>query len=422
MPQKKSERTSRPVTAYIGVGSNILPEKNIVEALRLLSERTSVRNTSTFYRTAPLERRDQPEYRNGVWQIATLYSPEILKYKILREIENILKRKRGEDKYASRTIDLDLLLYEDKTFRQKGLMIPDPDIYQRPFIAAGIFELDPGLCLPDSNTGIKYVLARMNREALRPDRRLTNRLRKEMSGLNTAAGNQSDLWRLEYETLRGINLSYSDREPAPVSVFLSLIAAKKIRPPQSVLDIGCGKGRIGLHLALAGFHVTGLDSVPTAVMEFRRMARSKGLERNVEALVGDMHERWRMPDHAFDCAFAITVIDNLITVRSRRHFIKELLRVLSEDGLFVLECYDAHDEYYGKILGSSGGESGIVTDPNNKMCFKIYSESELQALFGPYFRILHREDASWLSVKYNRRYRRRSTIRVFQKRAGCSEL
>ena len=84
------------------------------------------------------------------------------------------------------------------------------------------------------------------------------------------------------------------------------------------------------------------------------MAKDRGLERKVNALVGDLHDRWEMPDHAFDCAFAITVIDNFITDRSRGHFMKELLRVLSEDGLFVLECYDADDEYYGKILDTSG--------------------------------------------------------------------
>ncbi len=422
MPQKKAEPTRNPVTAYIGVGSNISPEKNIIEALRLLSERTSVLNTSTFYRTAPLKHRDQPEYRNGVWQIATSYSPEILKYEILREIERILKRERGKDRYASRTIDLDLLLYEDKTFRRKGLTIPDPDIYLRPFIAAGIFDLNPWLRLPGLNIRIEDVLERLEDAALRPDKRLTNRLRKEMAGLNAAVRSQPDLWRLEYETLRGINLSYSDREPTPVSIFLSLITSKIIRPPESILDIGCGKGRIGLHLARAGFHVTGLDVIPAAVKEFRRMAKDRGLERKVNALVGDLHDRWEMPDHAFDCAFAITVIDNFITDRSRGHFMKELLRVLSEDGLFVLECYDADDEYYGKILGSSGGKSGIVNDPNNKMRFKIYSESELRALFEPHFRLVHREDANWQSVKYNRRYRRHSTIRVFQKRAGSLEL
>ena len=97
MPEKISKAKKRAVTAYIGVGSNIAPEKNIPEALKLLSGRTTVVSTSTFYCTRPLENRRQPEYRNGVWRIETKYSPRILKNEILKKIEKALRRVRTKD-------------------------------------------------------------------------------------------------------------------------------------------------------------------------------------------------------------------------------------------------------------------------------------------------------------------------------------
>jgi 2-amino-4-hydroxy-6-hydroxymethyldihydropteridine diphosphokinase len=414
MPQKmKREEKS----AYIGVGSNIEPGEHIPKALDLLSKRAAVRATSTFYRTRPIGDRDQPEYRNGVWRIET---PRLLKSGILRDIERILKRTRSADTYASRTIDLDLLLYDDSVIHDRNLAIPDPDIYRRQFVAAGLFELDPDLRLPDSKIRIRTILERLNQNPLRPDETLTLTLRRMVDGLNEGGGNatQAELWRREYDTLQGMHLSYTESEPAPVTAFRSLIRRNRLSPPKTILDIGCGQGRIGLHLAQAGYHVIGLDVVPSAVRKFARTAKAKGLESNVSILVGDMQARWDIPDHSVDGAFAITVMDNLMTVRSRRHFIGELRRVLSYDGLFMVECYTGDDGYYGKLLRESNRESGIVTDPNNGMRFMIYTDRELLELLAADFTLVHRENAHWRGVKYNQWYARSSVIWAFQ-RTGC---
>lgn len=175
-------------SAYIGVGSNIDPGDNIPKALELLSRRVAVRGTSTFYRTRPIGGRDQPWYRNGVWRIETSFAPHLLKSGILRDIERILKRRRSADTYASRTIDLDLLLYGDAVIHDRNLAIPDPGIYRRQFVAAGIFELDPDLRLPDSKIGIRTVLDRLNRNPLRPDEMLTLVLRRMVEGLHAGGG------------------------------------------------------------------------------------------------------------------------------------------------------------------------------------------------------------------------------------------
>jgi 2-amino-4-hydroxy-6-hydroxymethyldihydropteridine diphosphokinase len=133
--------------AFIGIGSNIDPEKNVKEALRLLSARTSVLKISTVYHTEPELRPEQPWYYNCVAEIDTELRPEELKFALLRGIEKELGRKRTADKFAERTIDLDLLLYSDPSVEPAGLFVQDPDIFRRPYLAAALLELSPGLKL-----------------------------------------------------------------------------------------------------------------------------------------------------------------------------------------------------------------------------------------------------------------------------------
>lgn len=141
---------SPTVEVYLSVGANIEPRKNIIEALRRLQEMPDtlrVKQTSTFYRTAPIGRPEQPFFLNGVWKISTIVAARALKYEVLRPIEESLGRRRTPDAYASRPIDLDLLLYGDQVIDEPGLKLPSEDIY-RPFVAAGLLELAPELIVP----------------------------------------------------------------------------------------------------------------------------------------------------------------------------------------------------------------------------------------------------------------------------------
>lgn len=143
--------------AFLSLGSNIQPEKNVLEAVRLLSRHVKIIKSSTVYLTEPLLRRSQPKYYNCVVKIETSIEPKKLKFDILRTIEEDLGRKRTEDKYASRTIDLDILLYGDQYLRIEELVIPDPEIKERAFLALALYEIEPGLVLPPTNKPIKEI-------------------------------------------------------------------------------------------------------------------------------------------------------------------------------------------------------------------------------------------------------------------------
>ena len=170
-----------PADVYIAVGSNIEPEKNIPEALERLKRHVRISAISTFYRTAPMGRPGQPAFLNGVWHIETRRSARALKFEVLRRIEVELGRVRREDKYAPRTIDLDIAVYCDAVIDEPDLQIPDPDIPHRPFIALPLLELAPGLVLPDTGERLSSLISGETPSDLEPVHTFTQNLRARIT-------------------------------------------------------------------------------------------------------------------------------------------------------------------------------------------------------------------------------------------------
>lgn len=168
------------VNAYISVGSNIEPEKNIPEALEKLKKYVRVKAISTFYCTMPIGRPEQSVFMNGIWQIDAVQTARELKFHVLRRIEAELGRVRTEDKYAARTIDLDIALYGDVVVNEPDLRIPDPDIRQRPFIAVPLLELAPRLVIPDTGELLSSLNIVKLTEKLEPVYDLTESLRERI--------------------------------------------------------------------------------------------------------------------------------------------------------------------------------------------------------------------------------------------------
>jgi 2-amino-4-hydroxy-6-hydroxymethyldihydropteridine diphosphokinase len=164
-------------SVFLSLGSNIEPEKNILEAVRLLAEQVRILGASTVYLTTPLRRRTQPKYYNCVLKIETNIPPHRLKFDVLRGIEERLGRKRTEDKYASRTIDIDIIVYGNLRLSSKDLVIPDPEIKRRAFLAIPLCEIEPGLVLPATGGTIKEVASRFNAHRMIRQENFTETLR-----------------------------------------------------------------------------------------------------------------------------------------------------------------------------------------------------------------------------------------------------
>jgi 2-amino-4-hydroxy-6-hydroxymethyldihydropteridine diphosphokinase len=138
----------------------------MLEAIGRLARHVKVLKASTVYLTEPLLQRAQPSYYNCVLEIETEIDPYSLKSNVLRAIEEDLGRKRTADKFASRTIDIDLILYGNEVISEGELVLPDPDIGKRAWLAIPLREIQPDLVLPGQNKPIRDVAARFEKKKL----------------------------------------------------------------------------------------------------------------------------------------------------------------------------------------------------------------------------------------------------------------
>ena len=172
--------------AFIAVGSNICPEENVRAALLSLARQEQIIAISTIYQTAPEGRPEQPDFCNCVIEIKTEKTPEALKYQVLRGIEAGLGRQRTSDKFAPRTIDLDLILYDNLVLNTNRLVLPDPDIASRSFLAACLSELAPELILPGTTLRIAELSARLPKDNRQPLEDYTARIKSDLVFLGHA--------------------------------------------------------------------------------------------------------------------------------------------------------------------------------------------------------------------------------------------
>jgi 2-amino-4-hydroxy-6-hydroxymethyldihydropteridine diphosphokinase len=166
--------------AFVSIGSNIDPEENVKKAVLLLAGRARILAVSTVYLTEAEDRPEQPPYYNCVVEIETELPAVDVKHRILRRIEAELGRVRTQDRYAARTIDLDLVLYDELVTKTEDLTLPDPDIVRRPYLALPLWELEPGLMMPGSGVPIHEVASALSRKAMKPLEGYTELLRKEL--------------------------------------------------------------------------------------------------------------------------------------------------------------------------------------------------------------------------------------------------
>ncbi len=135
--------------AFIGLGSNLEDPKSQLQ--RAFAEIDGLPETrlivhSSLYRSAPMGYPDQPEFVNAVAKIETALTPQAL-LRALLQIEHRHGRERTF-RNAPRTLDLDVLLYDDVQLHEHGLTIPHPQMHLRPFVLQPLLEIVPDACIP----------------------------------------------------------------------------------------------------------------------------------------------------------------------------------------------------------------------------------------------------------------------------------
>lgn len=153
--------------AYIGLGSNLNnPKAQIEKALSAINraEEVSLKEVSSFYESRPLLDMPGPNYINAVCGVETSLSAIDL-LDVCQSIEDDQKRVR-EVKWGSRTIDLDILLYEQQVISNERLSIPHPEIANRAFVLVPLHEIDKEMKVPLLGP-VKKLVDRINTDDLK---------------------------------------------------------------------------------------------------------------------------------------------------------------------------------------------------------------------------------------------------------------
>lgn len=137
--------------AFIGLGANLGDAAAMVtRAMDDLGAvpATRVTGRSRLYRSTAVGPAPQPDYVNAVARVETTLTP----HRLLDELQALEARHgrvRDGVRWGPRTLDLDLLLYDDLALRDGRLTLPHPEITRRNFVLAPLLELEPGVRIPD---------------------------------------------------------------------------------------------------------------------------------------------------------------------------------------------------------------------------------------------------------------------------------
>ena len=141
--------------AYLSLGSNIEPEVNLPKAVKLLSKRGEVEKISSTWETEPVGG-EGGNYLNACLSYKTTLAHDELKTTILHLIESSLGRKCTQDKNAPRTIDIDIVLFDDEIVGGRWL--------SQLFVVVPLAEIYPDFQNPTSHESIAETATRLRRE------------------------------------------------------------------------------------------------------------------------------------------------------------------------------------------------------------------------------------------------------------------
>ena len=134
-------------SALIGLGGNVGDVRTtLADAIEALCTRAAARLVarSSDYATPPWGQEKQPPFANACIEIETALEPHAL-LRVMQEIEHAHGRDRAkETRWGPRTLDLDLLAYDDRVLDEPGLTLPHPRLFERAFVLVPLAEIAPG--------------------------------------------------------------------------------------------------------------------------------------------------------------------------------------------------------------------------------------------------------------------------------------
>lgn len=152
--------------AYVALGANLIdPVAQVGAALAALARlpQTRLLRASSLYRTAPIGIHGQPDFINAVAALETTLTPPDLLHALFA-IEGEFGRRR-DFHHAPRTLDLDLLLYDQQEIDSAELRLPHPRMHLRAFVLAPLLEIAADCRIPGRGSAAAWLPA-VSRQAI----------------------------------------------------------------------------------------------------------------------------------------------------------------------------------------------------------------------------------------------------------------
>lgn len=153
---------TRPERAFVGLGSNLGDRRaTILAAIDALTRRPGVRvvRQSSLIETEPVGGVAEGKFLNAAAELWTTLTPRALLDSLL-EIERRHGRDRArEQRWGSRTLDLDLLLHGSHEITEPGLIVPHPRLAERAFVLVPLAEIAPEVVVPGIGRSVRDLLA-----------------------------------------------------------------------------------------------------------------------------------------------------------------------------------------------------------------------------------------------------------------------
>jgi 2-amino-4-hydroxy-6-hydroxymethyldihydropteridine diphosphokinase len=137
---------------YLGLGSNVDRKRNIASALRELREMFGELTVSTIYQCPAVGFDGEDFYNLAVGLDTDLDLHEVVRQ--LHAIEDLHGRERDRSHFSDRTLDIDLLLYDDAVIEERGLVLPRPEIERYAFVLKPLAEIAPAVRHPLAGTTV----------------------------------------------------------------------------------------------------------------------------------------------------------------------------------------------------------------------------------------------------------------------------
>jgi 2-amino-4-hydroxy-6-hydroxymethyldihydropteridine diphosphokinase len=148
---------------YLGLGSNVEPHKYLRLGIDELARRFGQLQLSRIYRNASLGF-DGDEFLNLVVGLETDATPADI-HASLEGIHQLAKRERGGARFAARTLDIDLLLYDDLVLNDPPLRLPRSDVLAYSFVLCPLAEIAPDLRHPETGRLITEHWAEFDKDS-----------------------------------------------------------------------------------------------------------------------------------------------------------------------------------------------------------------------------------------------------------------